>query len=496
MSSRNSRGRSPPDSPGERCLFYALLLFVVWLPLPLGSNRPWAAALLAGLAALLLAAYLVLQAIGHTRRPLRLGELYLPIALWLAWLGWCALQLLPLSFQSIETWSPAAAASYVQAFPVDAASQRWPLSIAPSETYHRLLLSCGLFALWLLVAGLARDRRRLRLLAEVLVISGLLQALYGGFMVLSGIEYVLFEPKTSYRGYATGTFINRNHLAGYLELCSAVGIGLVLADLGGRKGETWKEMLRNFTALLFSAKLRVRVFLAAMLIGLVLTRSRGGNLAFFTSLIGCGLIYVFVRERQLFLKSLLLFGSLLVVDILLVGEWYGLDKLIKRIEQTDVTTEVRAHVLPVFPPIIEDYWRTGAGLGSFATAFAPRQPENIEGYWDHAHNDYAEFLIEAGVPGCAILLALVLVTVLHAARVILRRTNRLRVGMCFAAIMAICQMAIHSFTDFNLQIPANAATLIILFGMAAACSPKSRRQRARRRPGAAYPDDAYPMPVS
>ncbi len=482
---------------GERLLFYALLLLIVWLPLPLGSNRPWSAALLAAFAGLLLALYLLLQAAGHTRRPLRLGELSIPLFLWCAWFAWLGLQLVPLPYETVKSWSPHAAALYLQAFPAEVASQHWPLSIAPSATHQRLLLSFGLFSLWLLVAGLARDRAHLRLLAHVLVVAGVLQALYGGFMVITGVEYGFFEPKSAYRGSATGTFVNRNHLAGYLELCSAAGIGLILADLGGRKGENWKEMLRNFTTLLFSAKLRVRVFLAAMLIGLVLTRSRGGNLAFFTSLIACGLIYVLVRERQLFFKSLILFGSLLIVDILLVGEWYGLDKLLSRIEQTDVNTEVRAHVLPTFVPVIEQYWRTGAGLGSFASAYAPHQPLHIAGYWDHAHNDYAEFLIEVGVPGCLTLLLFVFSTALHAGRVILQRRNRLRVGICFAAIMAMAQVAIHSFTDFNLQIPANAATLVVLMAMAAACSPRSPRQRPRgRRAGATGPDDAYPVPVS
>ncbi len=490
-------GVRPQEPAAERWLFYALLLLIMWLPLPLGSNRPWSAALLAGAAGLLLAVYLFLQAIGHTRRRLQFGELYVPLALWVAWLAWCAFQLLPLPFATIKLWSPTAAELYLQAFPAEAATQHWPISISPSDTYHRWLLSLGFFSLYLLVAGLTRERERLRLLAHVLVISGLLQALYGGFMVLSGIEYGFFAPKTDYLGYATGTFVNRNHLAGYLELCSAVGIGLVLADLGRGKSENWQEFLRNFTTLLFSAKLRVRVFLAAMLIGLVMTRSRGGNLAFFASLTVCGLLYVLVRERQLFFRSLLLFGSLLLVDIYIVGEWYGLDKLVTRIEQTQASTESRAYIFPTYPEVIEDYQQTGAGLGTFATAYAPYQPEWIEGFWDHAHNDYAEFLIEVGVPGCLILLLLVLSTALHAGRVILQRRNRLRVGICFATLMAISEVAIHSFTDFNLQIPANAATLVVLFAMAAACSPKSPRQRSRARRGAAAVyRDAHPVPMA
>ncbi len=487
-----------PPATAENVLFWALLVLIVWLPLPLGSNRVWSAALLAGAAGLLLAVYCVLQITGRTNRAIRLETLRLPIALWLIWLGWCVFQLLPLSFTTVAAWSPSAAELYRLAFPAEAARMLWPLSIAPEQGQRRLLLSLGFLALYLLVAGLARDRRRMLLLAHVLVISGLFQALYGGFMVLSGLEYGFFEPKTAYRGFATGTFVNRNHLAGYLELCSAVGIGLVLADLRATKGDGWKAVLRNFTTLLFSAKLRVRVFLAAMVIGLVLTRSRGGNLAFFASLTVCGFLYVLFRERKLFLRSLFLFGSLLLVDIYIVGEWYGLDKLRTRIEQTEASKEVRTRIFPTYPPVIERYWRTGAGLGSFAQAYAPYQPESIEGFYDHAHNDYAQFLIEAGVPGCLILLLLVLSTAVHAARVVLMRENRLRVGICFAVLMAMLAIAIHSVSDFNLQIPANAATFIILMAMAAACSAQSRHHRRSRvrKKGGRQEDDAYPVPLT
>lgn len=487
-----------PPSAAENVLFWALLLLIVWLPLPLGSNRVWSAALLAGAAGLLLAVYCVLQIAGRTNRAIRLETLWLPIALWLTWLGWCVLQLLPLPYATVAAWSPSAAELYRLAFPAEAARMPWPLSIAPEPGQRRLLLSLGFFALYLMVAGLARDRRRMLLLAHVLVISGLFQALYGGFMVLSGLEYGFFEPKTAYRGFATGTFVNRNHLAGYLELCSAVAIGLILVDLRGGKGDGWKDMLRSFTAFLFSNKLRVRVFLAAMVIGLILTRSRGGNLAFFGSLTICGFLYVLFRERKLFLRSLFLFGSLLLVDIYIVGEWYGLDQLVTRIEQAEKYGDVRAQIFPTYPPVIERYWRTGAGLGSFAQAYAPYQPEALEGYWDHAHNDYAQFLIEAGLPGCLILLALVLSTAVHAARVVLMRENRLRVGICFAVLMAMVAIAIHSVSDFNLQIPANAATFVILMAMAAACSARSRHHRGSRvrKKGAKQEDDAYPVPVT
>jgi len=46
-----------------------------------------------------------------------------------------------------------------------------------------------------------------------------------------------------------------------------------------------------------------------------------------------------------------------------------------------------------------------------------------------------------------------------------RRHDRLLAGMGFAALMAMTSLAIHASTDFNLQTPATAASLVVLMAM-------------------------------
>jgi putative inorganic carbon (HCO3(-)) transporter len=459
----------------EQICFFALVLFLVWLPLPLGSNRAWSEALLVAVAGSLAVIYLPLQAAGWVSRPLKLYPNWVPLLLWSLWLGWVALQCWPLSLQQIDRLSPAVSQLYRDSLPGQAEHLRWPLSVLPDQTYHRGLLSLGYFLLYLLVLGMARDRRRLQLLGSVLVFSALAQAIYGGIMVISGVEYGFFAPKTAYLGFATGTFVNRNHLAGYLEIGGAMAVGLILSDLRATNAKSWRQRLRQFSDFLFSTRLRIRVCLAVIVVGLVLTRSRGGNGAFMAALVVCGLAYIFIKERRLFFKALLLFVSLVAVDLWIVGQWYGLDKLVSRIEQTGVQTETRTEAFASYPALIEKYWRTGTGLGTFATVYPQDQPATVKGYYDHAHNDYVEFLVEVGLPGSLILLTLVLATCLHALRVIIARNDRLQVGVCFAYLMATVELALHSLSDFNLQIPANAATYVAIMAMASACSPVMRR---------------------
>jgi putative inorganic carbon (HCO3(-)) transporter len=460
-------------------IFYGLLVLMAWLPIPYGSNRPWAAALLGLMAATLLVLWLCVALAGRVKLQSSVSENRWMILLWLLWLGWIAFQLLPLPFSIVQILSPQAATHYLDGFP-GAATESWSLSIAPGRTYQQLLLSLSYFVLYLLVVQVASSRERLSLLAGVIVLSGLAQALYGSLMVLSGIEYGFLMKKVAYLGNATGTFINRNHLAGYLEITAAVGIGLVVADLRGRMGGNWRIWLRDLSELIFSRKLRVRVFVSVMVIALVLTRSRMGNTAFFASLLLCGAIYVLLRERHLFVKSVLLFASLLLIDLLIVSNWYGLEKVVERVEQTEVATEARAHIAPELVRAADAYWLTGAGLGNFATAFLPFRVSHTKHYYDHAHNDYAEFMVETGIIGCALLTALVLATVLHALRVMVSRRDRLRTGIALAGFMAMTAIAIHSTVDFNLQIPANAATLVVIMAMVNSSSHRSKALRRHK----------------
>ncbi len=58
-----------------------------------------------------------------------------------------------------------------------------------------------------------------------------------------------------------------------------------------------------------------------------------------------------------------------------------------------------------------------------------------------------------------------------------RRHDRLLAGMGFASLMAMASLAIHASTDFNLQTPATAASLVVLMAMGwvAAYLPSRRR---------------------
>lgn len=472
---KSPKNQSTEKARADRFVFWSALILLAWLPLPWGSHTPWAQSLFTTVAAFLLGVRLVMAAMGVQTLEGRAKRLWWPLLLWLCWIGWIGMQIVPVSPEALALLSPQAL-KHLSAADVSGTTVPLTVSIGRGLTADSLLLTCGYFSLyWLMVLSCWRQPERVRWALGVLVLSGGVQALYGSVMTLSGWEYGFFEVKQHYRDFATGTFVNRNHLAGYLELTAAAGIGLILADLRVRQGKiTWMQWLNDFIGLLFSTRFRTRIILAIIAVGIVMTRSRMGNAAFFSSLCFCGLAYIFLRERRLMLKAILLFGSLVLIDVLIVSNWFGLARVVDRIESTDLATESRVQIYDELPAVVNAYERAGSGLGTFWQAYAFYRTTDTQYVYDHAHNDYLEMLIEVGWPGVLILAALVGGHALHAFLVIIRRRSRLPAAAAFSALMALSAFALHSTVDFNLQIPANAATLIVLLALSASFSSTSR----------------------
>jgi len=446
----------------EPLLFATWLAILVWAPLPFASNRTWAGALLVLLVSLVLCAWLLLYLLGKARldaRVWRHGRL--PLALLVLVQVWVLVQLLDLPRPLVEWLSPQAYAWHVK--------EGWfSLSLDPQATRYYLLRGCAFSAGFFLTLALVNSHDRVKTLLQVLVFSGTFQAAYGAFMVLNGLELGFFVEKYVGQGVATGTFVNRNHFAGYLVMCLSAGIGLLLAQLSMERPRNWKERLRGWLALMLSPKIRLRIYLAVMVVALVLTRARMGNIAFFTGLGLAGVVALFAGRR--FSWPVVIFlASLLLVDMLILGQWFGFEQLAERLEQTQPEQEARRWSNDYTIDYIEDFPLTGSGGGSFYGVFPNYQAPDLVGYHDHAHNDYLEFAAELGIPAALVLAAFVCLALWNAWLVQRRRQTPLYRGAGFAVTMTALWAAIHSSTDFSLQMPANALTFVTILALAFIC---------------------------
>ncbi len=500
-----------PAKPSDNTapMYFGLLALLVLAPLPKGGVPTWAWTVLVSALCLLATGWLlqwlrarceITPAFRHARWAL------LALLLWCLWIG---LQIVTLPAGWVQTLSPKAHEAHALAaaalgLPLPA---RLTLSLDPHATLDFLLKSVAWSSAFALTLLLVDRRERLELLLQTLVICGMLQALYGSVMVLSGLEYEFLVKKAYNLGVATGTYVNRNHLAGYLNLCLAAGIGLMIARLGGDAIHSWRQRLRSLARLLLGEKARLRIFLIVMVIGLVLTRSRMGNTAFFASTLIVGALGLLLM-RGAPRSTMVFLASLVVLDVLIVGTWFGVDQVAQRIQGTEISTNAE-NVLPsedrdevgrAALPYLNDFRLTGSGGGTFYVVFPSYHNEKLNGYYDFAHNDYVQIAAETGVVGLLLCGAVVLGALWQALRAMRQRRDPLMRGTAFGVTMVICWLLIHSTVDFNLQMPAtafSATVMLALAWIAASLHQKSASgTRRSQKPGQANALPAQGQPSS
>ena len=455
------------DFTGGRFGLVGLLLVLAWIPLPLGSNRLWAIGVLA-VAVCVVACVAALLQSGQGRTAKALAKAPLPISLLLGFVALVAAQLV------------AGVAPRFEGMPL----ATWEAS----RTRAYLIVASTHLVLFCTVLLVAVEPGRLRLLALAVVACGLVQAL---------IAIVLFSLKAKYQvlwfdiqhgSTAIGTFVNRNHLAAYLYLCASVGIGLLVGAID--RDATPARRLRDhaITAMKFvmSRRMLLRLALVVMVVALVLTRSRMGNGAFFASL-GVLALVVSVYMPALRKRALLIVLSLAVIDVVVVGQWVGLERVMQRIEGTalqredqgpEETVEARTEPARQAVAMIKERPWFGYGGGTFYTVFPPYKLPGTPMLVDHAHNDYAEIAADTGLVGLGLLAGVVLATLWRIRRMLSPRQSALTRGIGYGALMAISCVLLHSWVDFNLQIPANALTFTVILAMAWAAPVASRRPAA------------------
>ena len=163
---------------------------------------------------------------------------------------------------------------------------------------------------------------------------------------------------------------------------------------------------------------------------------------------------------------IILLVSLIAVDVFIVGTYFGTQRVVERIAQTTAETEDRDEVAAYALSMWKDYPVFGSGLGSFPVVFPRYSADGTLVSYTHAHNDYLEFGAEAGAVGLSLLGLMVLMSFAVALRAQYLRRDPLMRGLSFAAMMGILALMIHSSVDFNLQIPANALTFMLLLAFA------------------------------
>jgi O-antigen ligase len=467
-------GRSEHFFPRDILLWsYSLLL--LWIPLPAASNRVASAIFLELVVLFLLFIWCLQYWQGHRSLPSLFAHTKLIFTVWLLFIALILFQLLPLPIAWIEWISPQSGWLKLLAYN-DTTPPLWgTLSVDIHSTVLALHRTIAYFGLFILTLLLVRRTNHYRWIASVLLISGVFQAFYGSLMVLTGWEFGFIFEKTHYRNVATGTFVNRNNFANYLVMAAAVGIGLLLSKTAMDEKKKFIERLRSLLNWLMSGNIWIRFALIIIATGIVLSRSRMGNVSFLSSLFIAAFLFLWLK-RYLTKGTMLLIISILVIDLFIVGSLVGVDRVVERVQSSSLESEHRDEVVEDTLRYWQDFPLIGSGGGSYYTTYPRYKDGIVSGYYDHAHNDYLEIASEYGLIGL-LLLALIPTLTLWRLIPIYRLTDDGTVkGVSFTLMMATIALATHAIVDFNLQIPANVSTFIVVIGLAwTACGRYWRR---------------------
>lgn len=452
--------RNARDAPAApRWAVGVLVALLVWVPLPLASNRPLAWAALEVVAMLSAAAVLIWMALGRKPFPAAVRAARWPLVLMAAWLGFLVVQMLPLGHGMIASLNPAADALRAYALPKSPAPVH-ALSIDPASSLAEFRKALAYVSVFLLVLLVVDSRQRLRMVATAMVGIAALVALYGLAMTLTGIEMIWWSPKTAYRGFVTGTFVNRNHFATFMGLGLALGLGLLLSRYTLRlSGYSLPRAMRAVVDAVFQRDALIVPALLVMLAALVLTASRGGTTAFGLAVLISTVVAALARGWNA--REVRLLPLLIVIAVVALA-WLGPGQLPERLQ--DLQSQ-RVIVWSGTLKMVSHYLYLGAGNGSFEHLFPLYGSSGLYHFYDHAHNDYLEVAAEQGIVGVSLLALVVSSVAIRVVRAVHRRKDPLPRGVAFAALIGMLTMLLHAAIDFPFEIPALATWFFAMMGL-------------------------------
>lgn len=437
-----------------------LVLLVLLAPLPFGSVSRTSIFVLGLWVAALGWLVLATRPFSSLSAPVRHGSWLL-----LASLAIGALHIVPLPRSVASLLSPRAVAR-LDALPWGSPASWVPVSAHPEATRSYLARLAALGVLFLVAAALASRERGYRAILGGVLGAGVFQALYGSYEYLSGHDHIFAYVKRFYTDAATGTYINQNHFAGALEMAFLAGLGFILArrppDTAVRSTVGWRQRVLTLVEGERAGAIALATAVAVVGLGLVLSYSRAGLAS--AALASAVVLWVDARRhrgRRRRGPILVLLGSVLVL-VTLAG-WGRVGGDLWRQMQAITWEEGRIRVWRDSLAIVQDHPILGTGLGTFQSVYPAYRSPRVQLVYEHAHNDYLQLLVEAGIVGT--LLAL-LVAVAYWGAVIraVRRRHTPDLPLLLGAAGGLLSLMLHETIDFNLQIPANAALFSALAG--------------------------------
>ena len=450
----------------RRFIGWGILGLIVFSPLPAASVYEWCRLVIQGTILAMTLAYLM---IGRNTPPgtPSFDSLRWPRRMFTGFALFVLVQLIPFPAVVVRLLSPRLFDLRSRLSGVEEI-RFMTLSAVPHRTIHDGLFIFCCMLLGFLIIRTVVTRRQIMRIAGVIVGVGIFEALYGLFELTSESPRILFYAKDYDLGSVTGTFVNRNHLSGYLEMVIPLAIGLIISridfvDWSGRK-------LRDRLLLLAEKGLAVNLLLSmgvvAMSLAVLYSRSRSGVfLLVFGILLISGFVALYFRNESAQRSWAAFLLRIIFIGILLVVFFSGIGSTLERFTRDDLLEEGRISVWGKTLKMVGDFPLAGSGLGTFSRVYMAYDEEGGDVRFSHVHNDYLEYLSELGVPGFIMLLGGVLSLFALSFKAWKDRRRPDVKGLGTGGITGIILILVHSLTDFNLHIPANMLLFTVVLSL-------------------------------
>ncbi|MFH1934361.1 MAG: O-antigen ligase family protein, partial [Pseudomonadota bacterium] len=330
------------------------------------------------------------------------------------------------------------------------------------------------------------SKKRIDLAISLILITGCFEALYGLIQTYSGSEHIWWFKKQAYRGDICGTYINRNHFAGFMEMGVLVAAAFTAALAPKRKKiKTGSDRKRSFSSRISEALSMEQEFTKRILIlftgvvlgiGLIFSASRGGMIAVAGALLLMGVLMV-LRKGYRGKGYILLFLFLVISAYAIkIGVEYPLGRFKTFYSSLEARTRYAQKTIDMF----EDYRLSGVGVGSFKYAYPKYQAPEDRVFIRFAHNDWAQYLAEAGIIGFCLLVIGISYYVFRTIKLWKKREDPYAVCLGVLPLVVLAAVGVHSYSDFNLHIPANFLILVAIMAIGYAALHLERHSRRDR----------------
>src|ERR1700733_1962689 len=299
----------------------------------------------------------------------------------------------------------------------------------------------------LIATEFVRAESTRKVFALVMIAFGALYSFFALAQELTSNGKIFWVIHPQFGGSIYGSYVNHNHYAGLMEML----VPFPLVASMGHRFRGGKRALIAFSAILMAST----IFLSS---------SRGGMLAFIVEIVLFAAVTLVQRRNPRVAVGLIAVCVLVFSFLIFLGKGQVLGRL------GDLGPQIRLNMtkdcLRMFS--LRPLW--GWGLGTFPTVYPSYRSFYTNLFVNEAHNDYAQLLVETGLLGFGLTLGFLVRLYRYGLPTSRRSEFQWDEAVSLAALLGCTGILLHSFVDFNLQIPANAALFYVLCGLAASKS--------------------------